>query len=313
MNFMRMKYSVAFRFFCILILLIISGSCIMQLKNPSASPRSPISGLWVEEKMLNKNAGDFLLFQIKPSSVNEAPYSFRWLRLYRKKLRVSGKKMIMFERGGKIFTSSNELLLKQVSFIESYRWNKNKGDQNIWPLYDYEPKVIERKIIKEKTLTLLNLSSDGSRLKNSDYTFRRVSPVKHIGMTASLAVKGVVLAVSKSGKRLLIVTLNPESLDAGSINFLYNSSGKQSRMKVISLLGFEAVGEIINGKAKTGDAVAFTGKIITEKGKIIKKKVLTKKEILEKIKRGEKVSKEDLIRVLKEKRRKRKRKRKRKR
>lgn len=223
---------------------------------------------------------DVVLLEIRAQKDDRhSPYAFRMATVQMHDRLVSGRVVRSIEREGTVRTSANELLLTQQNFREVTQRNKSKAGSVIWPAEEYEPPVTERDFRSSYDLVILQFGAGGNLLLGDEYVFRRA------GSLAQGTPTAVVAFSDPDQKRAVVV-----SFDRPAASFRQEAKGA-AQVRVLGRDQFrytvESATPLVAGQALYAGAEA-----IAPKGQ------LSREEILKRIKRGEKVSKEDLIRAL---------------
>lgn len=275
-----------------LVFLALSGSCSLQLKEEPAVPRWPIEGLWRDNSDDREEDDIFRLLYISSPGAENYPYRFEYIQYYRRDLMLSGKRLVFVRRNGNVVTSPTEALFYRTEFVAGYRPNLSEGD-GVWPFTGFAPEVIDRRIQTQETFDLFELTGDGDQLIGDEYQFERVLPTPGTESVVAELDIGFVMSVSPEGE-IVMVTFSPVLAVIGEQREVWSPDGKTATVRVTDKNGELVAAQIVSGSAEIGQAVVMPGFQLNQ----TYQRELTREEILEKLQRGEPVSREDLIRVL---------------
>ncbi len=284
------------------ILLLGVSSCKLQLKNPPAPPTHSLEGFWVDAETFGDGESNArAVLWIERYAGDEVPYRFTLVRLVHRDLMVSGKKVFVEERSGKLITSGKEVLFQQEMYRAVTRRNKDAKPAAVWPTAEYQPEILDREVRGGKRLALLEIAGNGLSMTDGDWEFKRALTPGDAPLKVHAA--GVVLRASKDGRRAQIWSYTKGLRQAGAEFEFYRAGRKAGRLRIDGERKnwqknwHESTAAVLGGTARVGDAVVAAGSLQGA----LRRTRLTREQILKKIQRGEKVSKEDLIRALKKK------------
>ena len=270
------------------------AACALQLQNPPAAPAVEIEGLWVgvEGDEEEDSQTTRLLFVSSPGREGY-PYRFVYYQIIKRELLVSGKRIYIIRRDGFVKTSATEALMVSSRFTAARRDQSNESDQSYWPLGTYGDLVIERSFETDNDFDLFQIEPDGSQLTGDEYRFRRAAmaggPVTEldIGYVADAEPVG-------SGQRLTFVTSSPVMAAVGEGRIVWSDGHTTGRIRSESARGEMVEATVLEGAPTIGQIVVLPN---FDPG-AERSRVLSREEVLQRVQRGEPVSREDLIRAL---------------
>lgn len=271
----------------IAILCLLSASaCYVQLRSPEGPPAFPVEGLWVEKSIEGGSDRIRLLWiEQNPISGGETPpYLYTLLVVVGRNLAIRDQTLVITRRTGEARTSQGELLLMQRGFVNGTRRILQKPlDPDIWQAADFSSENQEMKIEKAYNYDVLEFDKDGS-MSGSDGQFVRAAPVA-VSRHPSVAV----WRTSKDGTQAAGFLFPSGRLGAGS---RLKMPGRDPEATISGVAGEYVTLSIGKGALKPGDAM------VSADAREDYRRQLTKEEVLEKLRKGEPVPREDLIRAL---------------
>ncbi len=259
------------------------AACNVQLRSPEAAPSFPVEGLWVGEKIDQQIS--MLWIEPNPISEGEAPpYLFTYLVVVGRDLLISQQTLVITRRIGDARTSSGEILLTQRRFINGNRRILQKPlDADVWQAADFSAEIEDVKterMYNYDVLTIVNANT----ISGSDGTFVRATPA---GTSRYPAV--AVWRTSEDGTQAAGFLFPANRLGAGS---KLKMPGRDVEATISGVAGDYVSIAIAKGALKPGDG------LVSMDAKEDYRRPITKEEVLEKLRRGEAVPREDLIRAL---------------
>lgn len=264
------------------------AACSPQLRSAEAPPNFPVEGLWIQD---TAKAGEdhFTILWVEKSASKTpgaAPYIFSFVRTVARNLAWNDQTLFVTRRTGDLRTSGKEVLLSQQVYLSSKRsvLENVKGKQ-IWPANQFGPEEDQRKIEDGYNLDLLELSEDGNTLSGKTGTFYR-------GNASGFGrfPQAVVCKVDRDNKEVALYGLPTGKFATGQV--LKNAKGD------ISLRATGQNAEYVSATIEKGLPVIGDVVLPSDAKEDPKMKPLSKEEVLERIRRGEFVPRDDLIRVL---------------
>jgi hypothetical protein len=265
------------------LLLLAFTACNVQLRSPEAPSAFPVEGLWVGEKIGQQIS--MLWVEPNPISGGEAPpYLFTYLVVVGRDLLISQQTLVITRRTGDARTSQGELLLTQRKFINGTRRILQKPlDPDVWQAADFSAENEDVKTERMYNYDVLTLV-DANTLAGSDGTFVRATPA---GTSRYPAV--AVWRTSKDGTQAAGFLFPANRLGAGS---KLKIPGRDVEATISGVAGDYVSIAITRGALKPGDG------LVSMDAKEDYRRPMTKEEVLEKLRKGEAVPREDLIRAL---------------
>lgn len=273
--------SVASRFlrlFPWMLLALLPAACSLDLRLPPGPPRYAPVGLWFAAG--RSGQPDFAL-SIEPTGQTGPGQAWRFteLALLQRDLLVSGKVAFFSIRTGSVRTSAEEVLLYQEVFQNYRQSHKGKEPSDVWPAEGYAPVDLEREVRRGGGLRLLDFQEAGAKLSDGELTYVRVG-------SPEVPAAAVVVLVDRVRGRALAVAPGRSDWDSLSIQA---PGGPGPRVLGREVMRYTLA---LEGNLERGRAL-YAGRVAAAKTA-----PLTKEQVLDKLRRGEKVSNEDLIRVL---------------
>lgn len=259
-------------------------ACNVQLRGPQAAPVHPVEGLWIDESLKDRIA--MLWVEQNPVAGGEtAPYLYTHLVVVGRNLLLSDRTLVFTRRTGEARTSAGELLLVQKLFVNGNRRILQKPlDPDVWQAADFSPENEDTRVERSYNYGVLELAADGSRLSGSDGTFVRVTPVS-VSRYPSVAV----WRTSSDGSAAAGFLFPKGRLGAGS---RLKMPGSDAEATISGVAGEYVSLSISKGTVRPGQA------FVSQDAKEDYRRQLSKEEVLEKLRKGESVPREDLIRAL---------------
>lgn len=261
-------------------------SCNVQLRSPEAAPAFPVEGLWIEKSIEGGSDRIRLLWiEQNPISGGELPpYLYTLLVVVGRNLALRDQTLVITRRTGEARTSQGELLLIQKGFVNGSRRILQKPlDPDIWQAADFSTESQEMKIEKTYNYDVLEFEKDGS-MSGDDGQFVRAAPVA-VSRYPSVAV----WRTSKDGTQAAGFLFPVRRLGAGS---RLKMPGRDVEATISGVAGEYVTLAIGKGTLKPGEA------LVSADAKEDYRRALSKEEVLEKLRKGEPVAREDLIRAL---------------
>jgi len=281
-------------------------ACGPGLREPEAPPVFPIEGLWLgapegadpAEPVRPDEEGVFLF--ISSPGAEGYPYSFQMLRYVRRELAFSGRRLYLIERKGLVRTSAREVLLHQRHFRGAFLPSSAEGE--FWPVSEFGGEEVDRDFDSAGRLDLLEFQHDGLVLAGDEYVFRRALARQRTpeGETSHVTEPdiGIVLQTSAAGDRASALTFSPALAVRDARRQIFRDEGESARSagtaRVTSLTAEFFGLELLSGEMRPGDAVLMPDWQPARP----ERRRLSREEVLERLRRGEPVPREDLIRVL---------------
>ncbi len=271
--------------FYITMVLYLALSCTPMLKHPPAPAQFSVIGLWVDDSAV-EGTDQYRILQIAPPEKENEQPSFVYLTINFLDRPVGGKSLFLIRRDGFVRTSRSEVLLIQRVFYSSTRTNEEKLPLEVWPIKKFGDEILERKVESAIPYDILDLSADGMKLTGYK-TFRRIAA------PGFLARGGVVLR--REAASVMIASLDNGILkhrgDLETTAFA-GSSPVTGHIKILDCIEFLCQGEVSKGEVSVLNAVLPTG------GQASLTRELTREEIMQRLKRGEEVPRDQLMRYL---------------
>lgn len=254
------------------------AACSLDLRLPHGPPRHAPAGLWFAAG--KSGQPDFALSIESTGQTGPGKeWRFTELALVQRDLLVSGKVAFFSIRSGSVRTSAEEVLLYQEVFQNYRQSHKAKEPADVWPAEGYAPVDLEREVRRGGALRLLGFQEAGAKLSDGELTYVRVG-------SSEVPAAAVVVLVDRVRGRALAVAPGRSDLETLS-SLAPGGTGPR-------VLGREGMRYTLalEGKLERGGAL-YAGRVAAAKTA-----PLTKEQVLDKLRRGEKVSNDDLIRVL---------------
>ena len=252
-------------------------SCALELKDPPGPPQFSPVGVWFSAG--NDDHSGIALTIDEGSGEGGASFNFRELQILQRNLLISGKMAFITWRTGSVRTSAEEVLLFQEQFRTLRQRHTSKEPSEVWPGQGYGPLDLDREVSGGTGLRLLRFADGGRTLVGKGLTFRRV------GSDPNRRPVGVVILIDRANARALIVVPGravPDGIVTGPSGTAVPLLGREGERFTIAAGPSLAVGQAVyRGGTEAKGA-----------------KQLTKAEVLQRLQRGQKVPREDLIRVL---------------
>lgn len=259
------------------------SACTVQLRSPQAPPAFAVEGLWVGEKIGQQVS----MLWIEPNPISggdAAPYLFTYLVVVGRDLLISQQTLVITRRTGEARTSAAELLLTQKKFFNGNRRILQKPlDPDVWQAADFSAEIEDVRTEKTYNYDVLEIV-DANTISGSDGTFVRATPA---GTSRYPAV--AVWRTSKDGSQAAGFLFPAGRLGAGS---RLKMPGRDVEATISGVAGDYVSLAITKGALRPGNG------LVSVDAKEDYRRPMTKEEVLEKLRRGEAVPREDLIRAL---------------
>ncbi|MCE9597910.1 MAG: hypothetical protein K8S54_08070 [Spirochaetia bacterium] len=268
------------------ILLLTAFACTKQLRSPEGQPKIPLEGLWIENGIHDSNKAITILWIERNSatSTDAAPLRFQLLHITGRNLALNDQSLVMVDRKGEARTTGTEVLLNQKSFKDSRRSVANPlKEKDPWNAANFAPEIIDVAIEKTYAYDILELDSEKGILKGSDGEFYRAA--NGYGGTTNAAVWR--LNEKDQTAHVFLFQTPGQTKD-----MQLRTPGSEAKATLLVSNGNYGTVRLTNGSIKPGDALVP----IAAKPGVVSQ--LTREQILEKVRRGEAVSREDLLRAM---------------
>ncbi|MCB1172457.1 MAG: hypothetical protein KDK39_02775 [Leptospiraceae bacterium] len=281
------------RFFLFGAFLLLLLQCQNQLQHPEKSPDQPISGHWIAN---TDDPGHVFVLYIFEDHTGQSAWRFQFIELFFRNLVLSGPRIYINQREGIIQTSASELLLIQQKFKGGYYPMESKNVES-WEPQNLLPVVLDRDFEKVQQVALLTIDPDGRELQNDDYLFRRTGAALLNKQDLANEQTGIILGLNKSANQLYIYSFAPSFAlqDARRITWL-NDRQKVSLDLIQNRYNF-SMADMPPNTAQFWEQGQLLFLNNFQPGKNLNRQ-LTRQEVLERIRKGLPVPREDLIRVL---------------
>lgn len=265
--------------------------CTVELTEQRGAPGYPVEGLW-QQKHPSGDQQTYLY--INTPGTEDYVYRFKMLSIYRRDLTFSGRNIFVTIRKGNVDTSTKEILLIQ-DHLDAGRYTNRLEGGSYWPLKGFGKFIKDRKIEGINNLDLLHFEQNGNRLIGDDFEFERVLIIKgNKQLYITEDDVGIVSQFDQESGRLIYFSFSDTLQILQKQRYLWTANGKQAEILTLKVFAFMIEAEIKSGKPAVGQLVTLPDFRLDQPAK----RPLTRTEILEKLKRGEKVDEADLIRVL---------------
>lgn len=279
-----MKYILLF------ILLFTAASCTLQLSQNSAEPGYPVDGLWVQTM---DDEGHTRLLTIEHGGTKEYPYSFQFIEIYPRTLALSGRKMYISLSKGFVDTSKNEVLLIRNSYL-SGNFKSKIMPGNVWQVDTFGRLYVDREFEKINNIDLLKIEKNGNELNGNEFAFKRAlvsDNPKEFALTQDI---GYVFQSDNKSKELLLYSFSPVLSIVNKNRIVWRQNAKNTIIRIKNVYQNFINASYQSGIVEPGSVVVMPGYKPNQKFE----RILSKKEVLLRLKQGLHVPQEDLIRVL---------------
>ncbi|MBL8021588.1 MAG: hypothetical protein JNM27_18095 [Leptospirales bacterium] len=218
------------------------------------------------------------------TTTDAAPLRYQLLRVTGRNLALNDETMVMVERRGEARTTEGELLLIQKFFKDSRRSVSSPlKDKDPWHAANFLPEIIDTALEKTYSYDILHLDAEKGILAGADGNFHR--PATGYGGSLNALVWRVNEKDQTAHAFLFQIPAQTKDLQV-------RTPGSEAKANLLLTNGNYASMKILAGALKPGDVVVPVG---AKPGAVTQ---LTREQILEKVRRGEAVSREDLLRAM---------------